>query len=201
MITKIMLMPELIATQLKKIEFLGPLTLRLFLFPVFWMAGTEKLAGIENTIEWFGNTQWGLGLPYPTLLAYLATFTEIIGSICLLLGLATRLVCIPLIITMIVALTSVHWENGWLAISSSSSEASVRLNGFLQWLQQNFPKRHDYITKLGQPIMLNNGIEFSVTYLIMLLSLTFTGAGKYISADYWLLVWCKKINKTCQNKK
>jgi hypothetical protein len=33
---------------------------------------------------------------------------------------------------------------------------------------------------------LNNGIEFGVTYFIMLLSLFFTGAGKVVSADYWI---------------
>ncbi len=34
--------------------------------------------------------------------------------------------------------------------------------------------------------MLNNGIEFAATYLIMLLALVFIGGGKYLSVDYWL---------------
>ena len=63
-------------SRLQCFDGLGPLALRLFLVPVFWMAGTHKLAGMEQTIEWFGNPDWGLGLPFPTLLAYLAAYTE-----------------------------------------------------------------------------------------------------------------------------
>lgn len=197
MIRTLMLLPERVARQLEKIGFLGPLALRLYLAPVFWMAGTQKLYNMESTISWFGNPDWGLGLPYPTLLAYLATYTEIFGAIALLLGFATRWFSIPLIITMVVAMVSVHWDNGWLAISSNTSEASIRLSGFLDWLQQNYPQRHKFITELGTPVILNNGIEFAVTYLIMLLSLVFTGAGKYLSLDYWILVMCRKMNHNC----
>jgi putative oxidoreductase len=38
----------------------------------------------------------------------------------------------------------------------------------------------------GNIVVLNNGIEFAVTYLIMLLMLLFHGGGRYVSADYWL---------------
>jgi uncharacterized membrane protein YphA (DoxX/SURF4 family) len=47
----------LITTQ--GIDFLGPLALRLYLAPVFWMAGTEKLGDIESTAAWFGNPDRG----------------------------------------------------------------------------------------------------------------------------------------------
>jgi putative oxidoreductase len=40
---------------------------------------------------------------------------------------------------------------------------------------------------------LNNGIEFGVTYLIMLLSLFFTGAGKFVSLDYWISKYYKTL--------
>ena len=40
------------------------------------MAGTKKLGSIEDTIEWFGNPDWGLGLPFPALMAWLATLTD-----------------------------------------------------------------------------------------------------------------------------
>ncbi|HEX5635541.1 MAG TPA: DoxX family protein, partial [Gammaproteobacteria bacterium] len=36
-----------------------------------------------------------------------------------------------------------------------------------------------------------NGIEFAATYLIMLLVLFFYGAGRYVSADYWLQTWMR----------
>lgn len=35
----------------RKIDFLGPLALRLYLVPVFWVAGTNKLGGMDNVIE------------------------------------------------------------------------------------------------------------------------------------------------------
>ena len=44
-------------------------------------------ADIEATAAWFGNPEWGLGLPFPTLLAWLAGLSEAGGAILLLLGL------------------------------------------------------------------------------------------------------------------
>lgn len=38
----------------------------------------------------------------------------------------------------------------------------------------------------GKPVILNNGIEFSAIYFVMLLSLFFTGGGRFVSLDYWL---------------
>lgn len=172
--------------KLKFLDFVGPLALRLYLVPIFWLAGINKYMHMEDTITWFGNAEWGLGLPFPTLMAYLATATELMGSICLLLGMGVRLISMPLMVTMVVAAISVHWENGWLAIASQSSEATQRLQGFLAWLQNNYPGRHDYITELGSPVILNNGIEFAVTYFVMLLCLFFVGAGRFFSVDYWI---------------
>lgn len=176
---------------LRKVDFLGPLAIRLYLAPVFWMAGMNKFADLNSTIEWFGNTQWGLGLPFPGVLATLAASTEVLGAIFLVAGFAVRWISLPLMFVMVMAMVTVHMEHGWLAIAHESSEAQARLNGFLAWLSQNHPGRHGYITELGAPVMLNNGIEFAVTYFIMLLSLFFTGAGRFVSIDYWI---SKKIN-------
>ena len=170
----------------RAIDFIAPLALRLYLVPVFWMAGTTKLANIDGTIEWFGNPDWGLGLPFPTIMAYAAALSETVGAVLLALGLLVRWASIPLMVTMAVAALSVHWHNGWLAIADSGSEAAQRLNGFLEWLSANFPGRHEFITELGTPVILNNGIEFAATYFIMLLSLFFIGSGRFVSVDYWL---------------
>ena len=43
-----------------------------------------------------------------------------------------------------------------------------------------------WLTSSGPVTILNNGIEFAITYFLMLLSLFFTGGGRYISIDYWL---------------
>ena len=85
-------------TLLKKAQFLAPLIFRLFLTPIFLTFGINKAMHFESTVQWFGNTEWGLGLPMPALLAFLAISAEIIGGICLLFGFLTRIVSIPLII-------------------------------------------------------------------------------------------------------
>jgi uncharacterized membrane protein YphA (DoxX/SURF4 family) len=57
---------------LPAVDFLAPLALRLYLASVFWVAGMNKVADFENTVAWFDNPDWGLGLPLPTLMAALA---------------------------------------------------------------------------------------------------------------------------------
>ena len=174
--------------RFKYIDGLAPLAIRLYLVPVFWVAGTTKLGGMENTIAWFGNPDWGLGLPFPALMAYLAAYTEVIGAILLALGLATRWISIPLMVTMIVAVTAVHWDNGWAVIADSNAqEVAVRLERAREILQEN--SDYSWLTAKGGFVILNNGIEFAVTYLVMLLALFFSGGGRFVSIDYWLRQW------------
>ncbi len=92
-------------------SLLASLGIRLYLIPIFWMAGSHKLNHFQDTVEWFGNSEWGLGLPFPWLMAFLATATELVGAILLAVGLLTRWISIPLIVTMLVAIISVHWDN------------------------------------------------------------------------------------------
>ncbi len=174
------------------LDFLGPLALRLYLAPIFWMAGTNKLADMEGTIAWFGNPDWGLGLPYPEILAWAAALTETGGAVLLVIGLAVRWVSIPLMVTMGVAMVTVHLQNGWLAIAegaenlfatTQSIDAQERLEAARSLLQQH--GNYDWLTEKGTFVVLNNGIEFAATYFIMLLVLFFIGAGKYFSVDYF----------------
>ncbi len=170
---------------LQYLDGLPPLAMRVFLFFPLLMAGRQKIGGMDNTIEWFGNADWGLGLPYPELLAPLAAYTEFIGAWLLLLGLATRWISIPLMITMIVAIFSVHWPHGWAAIADSSSqEVAMRLGAAKEILREH--GNYSWLTEEGNFVILNNGIEFAVTYLVMLFSLFFTGGGRFTSLDYYL---------------
>ena len=170
-------------------DFIAPLLLRLYLVPVFWMAGTMKLGSMENTIEWFGNPDWGLGLPLPFLMAWIATLTEVVGAVCLFFGFATRWISIPLIITMVVAAVTVHLPNGWLAIAEGgglfASERTMgaiqRLDRAKEILQDN--ANYSWLTENGSLVILNNGIEFAATYTIMLVALLYVGAGK-LSIDH-----------------
>ncbi len=177
---------------LRPLDGTGPLLLRLYLAPVMIQAGWTKFSAFDDTVAWFGNSEWGLGLPFPSLMALLAVGTELIGGVALILGLATRWVAIPLIITMIVAIFAVHWENGWLAIADCSSwlanervlEACSRKEAVIDLLREH--GNYNWLTARGAITILNSGIEFAATYLVMLAALLFTGGGRYTSLDYWI---------------
>ncbi|MBE9539645.1 MAG: DoxX family protein [Proteobacteria bacterium] len=176
---------QAIFSRLQTLDGLAPLAMRLYLFPVFWMAGSQKIAGMESTIEWFGNPDWGLGLPFPSLLAHMAAYTEAAGAVLLLVGLATRWISIPLMVAMVVAIFTVHWGNGWPAIADSGAEdVAVRLGAARELLQEH--GNYAWLTEKGSFVILNNGIEFGVTYFLMLLGLLFTGGGRYVSLDYFM---------------
>ena len=179
------------AYKTRAVDFLGPLALRLYLVPVFWMAGSKKPGDIESTAAWFGNPDWGLGLPFPELMAWTASLTEAGGAIMLFFGIGVRWISIPLLVTMIVAAVTVHLQNGWLAIAEGSglfasertAGASERLDRAKEILREN--ANYDWLTENGSLVILNNGIEFAATYSIMLLVLFFIGPGK-ASIDYFI---------------
>lgn len=176
----------------RKADWLAPLLLRLYLAPVFWMAGWNKAMAFPDTVEWFGNAEWGLGLPFPTLMAGLATGAELVGALSLLLGLGLRWMALPMMATMLVAVATVHWENGWLAISEGmglfATERTMQATAELARAKEILMEQGNYdaLTQYGSLVVLNNGVEFAVTYFVMLLSLFFTGAGRFISLDWWL---------------
>ncbi|RLA31562.1 MAG: hypothetical protein DRR11_10525 [Gammaproteobacteria bacterium] len=173
----------------RAVDFLGPLALRLYLAPVFWVAGMNKVSGFENTAAWFGNPDWGLGLPFPTLLAGLATGTEVLGAVALVIGLGTRWFALPLMFTMLIAALKVHWHNGWQAIADPMSPwANANADGAINRLSKakDLLREHgnyDWLTETGNFVVSNNGMEWAATYFVMLLALFFIGSGK-LSVDH-----------------
>ncbi len=180
------------------------LAIRLYLAPVLIIAGWTKFEDFATTVQWFES----LGIPLPTLMAALAASTELVGGLLLVIGLAVRWISIPLAFTMIVAMASVHWQYGWFAIAPSdrahsparvlatvgldggwqslrnSDEVGQRLSQARQLLREHGD--YEWFTAHGNFVVLNNGIEFAVTYLLMLITLVFIGGGPWLSADYWL---------------
>lgn len=208
-------------SQIKSFDGIPALLLRFYLAPVFIMAGFSKtqllnedvtgfsaLMADPNIIAWFGNSDWGLGLPFPALLANLVILVEFFGGWLLLVGALTRLISIPLMFTMLVAATSVHSENGWFAITPTNSdisaakvatwlgvdsaqasldnskETATRLEKMREILAEN--GNTEWLYEKGKIVVLNDGIEFSTTYFIMLLALFFIGAGRFTSVDYFI---------------
>ncbi len=77
----------------------------------FYDPAMQKWSDIDSVATWFGS----MGIPFPTLNAYMAASTEIIGVVLLTLGLFTRLISIPLMIVMVVAISTVHLAHGFSA--------------------------------------------------------------------------------------
>lgn len=176
----------------RTIDFLGPLALRIYLAPIFILAGWGKLAAPEHLVPWFES----LGMPAPLLMVYLAGLAEFVGGIALVLGLALRWMAIPMMVTMAVAATTAHWDNGWHALPETTLtvpwewrqdkiEAAIERKDRARSILGEHA-RMSYIEGHGEITILKNGIEFAATYFIMLLALFFTGAGRWVSVDYWI---------------
>lgn len=211
-----------IVRALSHLDGVASLLLRLILGPVMIAAGWEKLNG-EN---WFSQDM----LPFPFSVIpvdvswFLASWTEFLGGLCLLLGLAVRLWSIPLAITMLVAALSVHWDNGWPAIAPSNppaicipgTDAQADSNVFeraIKCLNVNERTieaaerlqrakailrehgRYSYLNGSGAIVKLNSGIEFAATYFAMLLALLIIGGGRYLSLDYYVGLILRRAGK------
>ncbi len=182
--------------KIQTIEGIAPLLLRIYLAPIFIKAGYGKLAAFEDTAAYFGNSDWGLGLPFPELMTALAGGTELIGGWLLLFGLATRFIAIPLMVTMAVAAVTAHWQYGWHALPESTltvpwewrmdliEGANERKEAARSLLQEY--GNYSWLTDNGSITVLKNGIEFAATYFIMLLVLFFTGGGRFTSVDHFI---------------
>ncbi len=176
----------------KKVDWLGPLALRVYLGPIFVLAGMNKLSNAANVASYFEF----LGIPAPELMVYVAGLTEFVGGIALLAGLAVRWFAIPLMFTMIVAAATAHWENGWHVLPET--ELTMPWEWRADLIEQAVEKRsrarsilrqhgnYNWLSGAGPITILKNGIEFAATYFVMLLALLFMGAGRWISVDYWL---------------
>ena len=77
----------------------------------FFQPAKAKWSDINAIAEWFGS----MGMPFPTLNAYMAASTEALGVVLLTLGLFTRIISIPLMVVMVVAIVTVHLPHGFEA--------------------------------------------------------------------------------------
>ncbi len=109
---------------LSKFQSLSLLFIRLILAYGFYEPAMNKWSDIGAVASWFES----MGLPLPTLQAYMAASTEITGVVLLTLGLFTRLISIPLMVVMVVAVVTVHLPNGF---SSGDNGFEIPLYYFL----------------------------------------------------------------------
>ena len=138
----------------------GLLLLRLILAYTFFGPAMLKWADIASVAQWFEY----MGIPFPTLNAYMAAGTEMAGVVLLTLGLLTRFISIPLIVIMFVAIATVHGQNGFAFVNEAVSFTDAYVNGTLIE---------------GTIIQLQNGYELVLYYILMLFVLVGSGAGKF----------------------
>ena len=117
---KILISLHNLLENLKNFDFIGLTAIRLYLFFVFWIAGTDKLNSFDEFSNWLGS----LGLVFPDIFSWLVIATEAGGACLLLIGLFVRWITIPLLMVMVNAILLVHWENGW-AQESNGIEMAV----------------------------------------------------------------------------
>ncbi len=86
-----------------RLDWLALLIARVGTALIFVPGGWEKLHGLQGLSDWFGS----LGIPFPYANALFVSSLELIGGICLILGLGTRFFSVLLIGVMAVALITV----------------------------------------------------------------------------------------------
>jgi putative oxidoreductase len=102
---------EKLRTFANKSDSLILLIIRLALAYGFYKPAIMKWNDINAIGGWFES----MGYPFPYLNAYLAGITEVTGVVLLVLGLGTRLISMPLIFVMLVAIFTIHIGNGFEA--------------------------------------------------------------------------------------
>lgn len=125
-------MNTLLATAIKteSNSDISTLVLRITTATIFMAHGGQKLFswfggyGLEGTGQWMES----IGLAPGYLMALLAGSGEFFGGLFLLLGLLTRASGLVLAITMIVAIFSVHFTNGFF-MSANGYEFAFALFG------------------------------------------------------------------------
>ena len=95
--------------KLKKLESIPLLFIRFILAYGFYVPARMKWSSIGSIAEWFDSMNY----PLPMLNAYLAAGTEALGVVLLTFGLATRIISIPLMFVMVIAILTVHLGNGF----------------------------------------------------------------------------------------
>jgi len=96
---------------LQNFQSLALLLARLIVAYGFLEPALMKWNDMGAVAQWFGS----MGIPFPTLNAYMAGTTEIVGVVLVALGLLIRLISIPMMVIMVVAIITVHLGHGFSA--------------------------------------------------------------------------------------
>ena len=115
-----------------------------------WHRGPEKFAKLLALI----------GVPQPAATAWVVTGAELLGGVAIMVGVFVVLASIPLAVSMVVAMFSIHVHYGFSAINTTG------------------------LTATG-PVFGPPGYEINLLYLAALIALACTGPGAF-SVEHWL---------------
>ncbi len=143
-------------------QWLPPFFLRLILFWEFWESGITKFDGSN----WFASIHDSFPFPFNMIPVdfswFLATWSELIFAVFLLVGLFTRFSAIVLLILTAVAAAAVHWPAEWNSLSELWNGYAISDKGY-------------------------GNYKLPLLYILMLFPLIFSGPGK-LSIDHFLSV-------------
>lgn len=144
-------------------EAIPSLVMRLVMGWEFFHAGLAKYHGSN----WFGDIRDQFPFPFdvvPTALSWqIATWFELVGAVCLWLGLGTRFWAFNLLFLTFVATAAVHWPDMWSMWSDLLAGYSISDNG-------------------------HGNFKLPLLFVVMLLPLVFNGPGK-LSLDHLVARW------------
>jgi len=133
--------------------WLPQLGLRALIGWEFFESGLEKLYG-QN---WFADIAEEFPFPFGLLPVdaswFIATWAELIGGICLWIGLATRYWALVLAVLTYVAIASVHWPADWSSFAELWKGYAITDRGY-------------------------GNFKLPLIFIVMLLPLVFLGAGR-----------------------
>jgi putative oxidoreductase len=109
------------------LAFLAPLATRVVVGWAFYLTGSGKWAHFDNTVTFFTE----LGIPFPQANAAFVATLELVGGICLVLGLLTRLFATGLASTMAVALMTADKERFLESWSTASDFSPTDISAFV----------------------------------------------------------------------
>jgi uncharacterized membrane protein YphA (DoxX/SURF4 family) len=162
---------------LRGLDFLPPLLLRLFLAPLFWVSGSKKLGLFAGTdVVWYNPMTWfdaatyqtsvealsATPMPLPNMMNGIIGGVEVAAAFLLILGLAVRWISLPLLALMGFSILLALGDGNMLAAG------------------QNMLMTHGYTDATV------DHLTVGVMYFIMVLSLFFMGAGRFLSVDWFL---------------
>ncbi len=164
---------------LRWLDFLPPLLFRLYLAPLFWVSGQQKLGLFTspdmtwwNPLTWINTDTYKASAEAMSSMPLVGSLSdimpgligglEIIAAFFLLIGFAVRWISLPML--ALVGLTALSALHGQDIVSAFK----------------------DLLLNHGYTDMSTSGFSKAVVYFLMLLALFFMGAGRFFSVDWFL---------------